>query len=52
MSIKGGLLIFLICSLTISVIVVLLGLWYYREKKKSAAKLRELRDAISEMNKD
>lgn len=52
MSIQGGLMIFLICSLTISAIVVILGLWYHREKKKAGAKLRELRDAISEMNKD
>ena len=45
-------MIFAISASIISVIVVMLGLWYHREKKRAAAKLRELRDAISEMNKD
>lgn len=45
-------MIFMISAAIISVIVVMLGLWYHREKKRAGAKLRELRDAISEMNKD
>jgi hypothetical protein len=52
MSIQGGFMIYVISAVIISTIVVMLGLWYHREKKRAGARLRELRDAISEMNKD
>jgi hypothetical protein len=52
MNIQEGSMIFVISASITSAIVVMLGLWYHREKKKAGAKLRELRDAMSEMSGD
>jgi hypothetical protein len=52
MNIQDGSTIFVISASITSVIIVMLGLWYHREKKRAGAKLRELREAMSEMSKD
>jgi hypothetical protein len=52
MNIQDGSTIFVISASITSAIIVMLGLWYHRERKKAGAKLRELREAMSEMRKD
>ena len=51
MEIKGALLIVIVSLIVIAVIITVLTIWFYREKKQSAKRLKELRDAISDLKK-
>jgi len=49
---SNSMLTIFICLAIVIVVVGLLVFWFYREKRSSSKKLRELRDAISELGKD
>jgi hypothetical protein len=47
MQIEGTLLIIFVSLILIGIVIIGLVIWFHREKKQSAKKLKELRDAIS-----
>ena len=49
MEIDGTQLIILVSLIVLVIVIIALTIWFHREKKQSAKKLKELRDAISRL---